>query len=205
MRGPELPYGVLTMMSIRPSRIRSSDGLVAGGALEVLAHHRGRDAVAAQHVRGPAGGQHLEPEVGQAPHREHHGPLVAVGDRDEHPPDVGSDPYEAACDFANAGPNDASMPITSPVDFISGPEQRVDALPPGVRNRLNGSTASLTAIGASAGSSPPSPSAGSRPSARSSAIVAPSMIRAAALASGTAVALETNGTVREARGLASST
>ena len=35
--------------------------------------------------------------------------------------------------------------------------------------------------------------------------VSPSMTRAAALASGTAVALETNGTVREARGLASST
>ena len=47
--------------------------------------------------------------------------------------------------------------------------------------------------------------AGSSPSARSSAMVAPSMIRAAALASGTAVALDTNGTVREARGLASST
>ena len=74
-----------------------------------------------------------------------------------------------------------------------------------MRNRLNGSTASLTAIGASAGSSPPSPSAGSSPSARRSAIEAPSMIRAAALASGTAVAFETNGTVRDARGLASST
>ena len=36
-------------------------------------------------------------------------------------------------------------------------------------------------------------------------MVAPSMTRAAALASGVAVALETNGTVREARGLASST
>ena len=33
----------------------------------------------------------------------------------------------------------------------------------------------------------------------------PVMIRAAALASGTAVALEENGTVRDARGLASST
>ena len=43
------------------------------------------------------------------------------------------------------------------------------------------------------------------PSARSSAIVEPSMIRAAALASGTAVALETNGAVRLALGLASST
>jgi hypothetical protein len=36
-------------------------------------------------------------------------------------------------------------------------------------------------------------------------LVAPSMIRAAALASGTPVAFATNGTVRDARGLASST
>jgi hypothetical protein len=47
--------------------------------------------------------------------------------------------------------------------------------------------------------------AGSSPSSRSPSTVAPSMIRAAALASGTAVALDTNGTVRDARGLASST
>ena len=39
----------------------------------------------------------------------------------------------------------------------------------------------------------------------SSASVAPSMIRQAILASGTPVALDTNGTVREARGLASIT
>jgi hypothetical protein len=70
---------------------------------------------------------------------------------------------------------------------------------------LNGSTASLIAIGAWSGTEPPSREVSSTPSARSSAIVAPSMIRAAALASGTAVALDTNGTVREARGLASST
>ncbi len=78
-------------------------------------------------------------------------------------------------------------------------------MPSGRRNRWNGSTASLTATGAPAGSEPPSPSAGSNPSARSSAMVAPSMIRAAAIASGTAVALDENGTVRDARGLASST
>ena len=42
------------------------------------------------------------------------------------------------------------MPITSPVDFISGPSSESTPLPAGVRNRLNGSTASLTAIGASA-------------------------------------------------------
>ena len=52
---------------------------------------------------------------------------------------------------------------------------------------------------------PPSPVAGSTPAVRSSAIDSPSMMRAAALASGVAVALETNGTVRDARGLASST
>ena len=43
------------------------------------------------------------------------------------------------------------------------------------------------------------------PSARSSAIVAPSITRDAAFASGVPVALDTNGTVRDARGLASST
>src|SRR5262249_15776037 len=52
---------------------------------------------------------------------------------------------------------------------------------------------------------PPSPPAGSRPSPRSRATVSPSMIRAAALATGTPVPLDTNGTVRDARGLASST
>ncbi|GAA3421674.1 hypothetical protein GCM10018952_69160 [Streptosporangium vulgare] len=60
-------------------------------------------------------------------------------------------------------------------------------------------------MGASSGMVPPSPVAGSRPSARRSATVAPIITLAAALASGTAVALETNGTVRLARGLASST
>ena len=45
----------------------------------------------------------------------------------------------------------------------------------------------------------------STPAARRSAIDSPSISRAAALASCVAVALETNGTVREARGLASMT
>ena len=99
-----------------------------------------------------------------------------------------------------------SMPITSPVDFISGPRMVSTEVPSTVRNRLNGITASLTAIGAVLGlGRRRRRSARSRPSARRSAMVAPSMTRAAALASGVAVALETNGTVREARGLASST
>ena len=66
-------------------------------------------------------------------------------------------------------------------------------------------TASLTATGACSGSRAPSPVAGSMPSSRSSAIVAPSMTRLAALAIETAVALDTNGTVRDARGFASRT
>ena len=45
----------------------------------------------------------------------------------------------------------------------------------------------------------------SRPSSRSSASVEPAITRAATLASGTPVALATNGTVRDARGLASMT
>ncbi len=120
-------------------------------------------------------------------------------------PASGSEPYAAVWDLANALPKSLSKPITSPVDFISGPRTVSTLAPSAVRNRLNGRTASLTAIGASAGSVPPSPVAGSTPAARRSAIDSPSITRAAALASGVAVALETNGTVREARGLASST
>ncbi len=117
----------------------------------------------------------------------------------------GSEPNAAVCALANAVPKSASRPITSPVDFISGPSTVSTCAPSGVRNRLNGITASLTAIGWSAGSVPPSPSAGSTPATRSAAIDSPSITRAAALASGVAVAFETNGTVRLARGLASST
>ena len=50
-----------------------------------------------------------------------------------------------------------------------------------------------------------SPCAGRRPSSRRDEIELPSAIRAAALAKGTPVALLTKGTVREARGFASST
>ncbi len=120
-------------------------------------------------------------------------------------PFTGSEPYTAAWDLAYAVPKTASIPITSPVERISGPSTVSTPFPLGSRNRPNGSTASFTAIGASSGSPPPSPSAWSTPCARRSAMVLPSMIRAAALASGTAVAFETNGTVRDARGFASRT
>ena len=120
-------------------------------------------------------------------------------------PRSGSPPYAAAWLLANAVPKSSSMPITSPVERISGPSTESTTRPSRVRNRLNGSTASLTETGACGGRWVPSPSRGSMPSARSSAIVVPSITRAAALASGTAVALLTNGTVRLARGLASRT
>ncbi|SIJ53948.1 Uncharacterised protein [Mycobacteroides abscessus subsp. abscessus] len=77
-------------------------------------------------------------------------------------------------------------------------------MPSTVRNRRNGSTASLTAIGWSSGSVEPSPVSGSRVPRRS-AIVRPTAMSAAAFASCVDVAFETNGTVREARGLASMT
>ena len=86
------------------------------------------------------------------------------------------------------------MPITSPVERISGPSTASAS-----GNRLNGSTASLTEM------CPPVTGGRSSPSASSSASVAPHMTRAAIFTSGTPVALATKGTVRLARGLASIT
>ena len=92
--------------------------------------------------------------------------------------------------LAKARSNEASSPITSPVDFISGP-RTVSTL----GNRAKGNTASFTATwGAMAWSS-----------SLNSASRAPAITRAPILAMGTPVALATNGTVRLARGLTSST
>ena len=82
------------------------------------------------------------------------------------------------------------MPMTSPVLFLSGPST---VSTPG--NLMNGNTASLTAQNGGR-RSPRTPCAASD---------RPAMQRAAILASGRAVALDTNGTVRAARGLTSST
>ena len=81
--------------------------------------------------------------------------------------------------------------MTSPVERISGPST---ASAPAKRS--NGSTASLTATCAAGIASAGRPRSASR---------SPSMSRQAILASGTPIALDTNGTVREARGLASMT
>ena len=93
------------------------------------------------------------------------------------------------------------MPITSPVERISGPNTASTPRPSLLLNLFHGRTASFTEIPFAI----PSPLAGRVPSSRREAIVSPTEILAAALANGTPVALETNGTVRDARGFASST
>src|SRR5215831_19218986 len=105
-------------------------------------------------------------------------------------PSSGS-PFEAAsCDFANADPNESEIPITSPVDRISGPS--TGSVP---ANLLNGNTASFTdTYGGTISSVNPMSSS-----------VSPTMTRAASDASGTPIAFDTNGIVRLARGFTSST
>ena len=95
--------------------------------------------------------------------------------------------------------------MTSPVERISGPRTVSTPRPSEVAEPVERHDGLLDGDRRVQRQVPPSPLAGSRPSARSSATVAPSEIRAAALASGTAVAFEVKGTVREARGLASRT
>ena len=90
----------------------------------------------------------------------------------------------------NAMPNDPAPPITSPVDFISGPRM---VSTPG--NRTNGNTGLFT-----------NTPVGDRSSATpSEASVRPAITRAAICASGTPIALARYGTVRDARGFTSST
>ena len=87
------------------------------------------------------------------------------------------------------------MPITSPVERISGPSTESTTWPSTVRNRLNGSTASFTDTGESSGTIEPS-CAGSMPSATSERMLRPTMMSDAAFASGIPSAFDTNGTVR---------
>jgi hypothetical protein len=109
-------------------------------------------------------------------------------------PSVGSTVPAASSALKNALPKVASMPMTSPVERISGPSAVSTS-----GKRLNGSTHSLIAT------EPWSDFSHSSPSTRSSASVAPIITRDATFASGTPVAFATNGTVRLARGFASIT
>ena len=91
--------------------------------------------------------------------------------------------------LAKAMSKERSRPMTSPVERISGPSSTST---PG--KRAKGKTASLTPTWSSA--------AGLSPKL---ARLSPAMIRAAILAIGWPMTLATKGTVREARGLTSST
>ena len=105
-------------------------------------------------------------------------------------PDSGNRWPTPSIAFMNAMPNEAAPPITSPVDFISGPRM---VSTPG--NRTNGNTGLLTKT-----------PVGTRSSVMpSEASVRPAITRAAICASGRPVALARYGTVRDARGLTSST
>ncbi|CFL94017.1 Uncharacterised protein [Bordetella pertussis] len=105
-------------------------------------------------------------------------------------PESGRRTPAASCDLTKASPKLLPTPMTSPVDFISGPRM---VSTPG--NLTNGKTASLTLkYGGTTSRVMPW-----------SASVRPAMARAAILASCRPVALDTYGTVREARGFTSST
>ena len=97
----------------------------------------------------------------------------------------------AAWDLAKAVGKSSAIPITSPVDFISGPEQRIRAMEALERQHR------LLDADVTGGLAP----AGSCWSLSRS----PRIRRQATFASGTPIAFDTNGTVREARGLASIT
>src|SRR5690606_5415176 len=94
------------------------------------------------------------------------------------------------CDLAYASPKLRPMPITSPVDFISGP--RIGSTP---GNLLKGNTASFT-----------EKYGGTTSLVKfCCASEVPAMQRAAIFARDTPMAFDTNGTVRDARGLTSIT
>ena len=105
-------------------------------------------------------------------------------------PDSGRLPSAAICALANAIPKLSAIPMTSPVERISGPKT---VSTPG--SLVKGKTASLQAT----------PGTGSSSGTPSSSRVFPTITAAASLARGAPVALLTNGTVREARGFTSRT
>src|SRR6185437_12112081 len=128
---------------------------VRAGSVAVLSHDLGTNPVAAQHLRGSLGGPDLKPRSARRLTGKIIDRLSRLATDTNARPLTGSDPYTAAWAFAYAVPNARSMPITSPVERISGPSTVSTPCPARSRNRPNGSTASFTATGASSGRSPP--------------------------------------------------
>src|SRR5438270_6253946 len=118
IRGPLLPgapNGVLTTMSTSPARIRSTT--LPGPSLYLPTTSQGtplrRSTCAVPDVastRKPRSASRLTGKIADR--------LSRLATDTNTVPDVGSEPYAAACDLAKAGPNPASRPMTSPVDFI---------------------------------------------------------------------------------------
>ena len=127
---------VLTMKLISPFLIMST---MCGRPSATLFTSVTGNAVRLDHRRGAARGEQREAELDEVARHLHRGELVAVAHADERAPAVGSFTPAASCDLTNASPKVSPTPITSPVDFISGPRM---VSTPG--KRANGNTASFT-------------------------------------------------------------
>ena len=160
-------------------------------ALQHLVDDFDRQPGCAQQRGGAARGDEREAHLDEAAARLDHRRLVAVAHRDEDArPAAAARRRRRAATWRRRGRNRSRGP--SPRRSISSPGPRMRSTP---GKRAKGNTASFTATCGAA----------LRRSSRKSASRSPAITRAAILAIGTPVALATNGTVREARGLTSST
>ena len=182
------PSGVLTMSAILPV-----DDLIGDvrPAFVDLVDDLDLQAVGAQVGGRAARGDERESQLGQIARDRQHGRLVVVVDADERAARVGQAlPDRQAAPSRTRRRSSSAPPITSPVDFISGP--RIVSTP---GNRTNGNTGLLTKTPATSRSFDQA-EVGQR---------APAITRAATFASGMPVAFDRYGTVRDARGFTSST
>ena len=93
-------------------------------------------------------------------------------------PDSGSAPNDATWLLAYASPNVSAIPMTSPVERISGPRTESTPIPSVLRNLFQGSTASFTDTPTGI----PSPALGKKFASLSSAMLFPIAMSEAALA-----------------------
>ena len=135
----------------------------------LLYQHPALSPFAAQHLGRALGREDLEAEVGQALTGKTIERLSRLAtEMNARPRSAGPEEYAAVCDLANEVPNTASMPMTSPVERISGPstvstpwKRPKAARPPSPRSaRRSGSLVAVRresiALGATAPRSHPS-------------------------------------------------
>ena len=195
--GPRAPAARRVHDQVDLARGDQVDRVDARPVLADLGHDRvDRDPARLEHRGGAGGRRDREAELGEAAGRDEPGlPCRGRRARGTPCPCCGSVLPAPAWLFANAMPNDAVDAHHLAGRAHLGAEERVDVGEAVERQHrfLDRRRGRLRRAGAS------------RPSARSSASVAPTISRAATFASGTPVALLTNGTVRLARGFASMT